>query len=584
MRQDLANLVKQLPKSFKAKIPSPDEDEGEHSLGCCISVELNILRKDGGILCGVAYLQITRLFSFKPPKVYLSRELKAQVGYIPHVDENCLVCPWEDELIDGSILQPHELIIDTVHKALEVVETGVRGENYEEFSREFVDYWRQLYSSTDIVDEGLYFALPCMQRGTLISVKAYRKDNRILSFILPSTQTPIVENIEAVWGQPLAEYPAQLIRFTPKKLPPYHFPAEEILPAVMVRNLDLIDWLDLKLNLAPEPFYLLFSQRFKGTDYLLGWRVTPPQKRLHGSMGKRNAFGLPLLKIDAVRVLARDIGLSRLEKRTEGVHRSNRIEKLAIIGLGSIGSNLLGLLRFMPIQSVTLVDKDRLKPENVPRHILGIAQCGQNKATAMADFVRSTMPHTKVEAISGCIGEFLGKNPEAFSGATACVLATGERAITKFVLSQMEQHGIKCPVVILFVEPFLLGAHCLCFSKPDLILFEKLHDKQGFYFGNTIPPEEYIQEESRYRLNEGGCQGTFAPFSGRDINAFLSKVFSRIMDCCHGQKEQLICWKWAGSPSGNRAFEASRVQQYYSEGTLERIDFEDQISGMENPN
>lgn len=67
-----------------------------------------------------------------------------------------------------------------------------------------------------------------------------------------------------------------------------------------------------------------------------------------------------------------------------------RSASVAVIGVGSIGSAAaMGLVDY-EISELILIDPDRLKPHNVPRHRCGPEDIGRFKVDAVADLIRTT--------------------------------------------------------------------------------------------------------------------------------------------------------------------------------------------------
>ena len=66
--------------------------------------------------------------------------------------------------------------------------------------------------------------------------------------------------------------------------------------------------------------------------------------------------------------------------------------RVALFGIGSVGSAMVAEFAGSAVQRFRLVDGDVLEPENIVRHELKHPYVGQNKADGMAEFLRSSYP------------------------------------------------------------------------------------------------------------------------------------------------------------------------------------------------
>lgn len=76
--------------------------------------------------------------------------------------------------------------------------------------------------------------------------------------------------------------------------------------------------------------------------------------------------------------------------------------RLALIGCGTIGGYIARALVQLGAgqkSSLLMIDHDKLKPENLGRHLLGARSLGRNKAVALADRLVSDFPDVRLEAL-----------------------------------------------------------------------------------------------------------------------------------------------------------------------------------------
>ena len=69
--------------------------------------------------------------------------------------------------------------------------------------------------------------------------------------------------------------------------------------------------------------------------------------------------------------------------------------KVAILGCGSVGSNIALLLAQSGVGNIFLVDPEELEWANISRHVLGAESVGKSKAQALAEQIKASFPHIR---------------------------------------------------------------------------------------------------------------------------------------------------------------------------------------------
>ncbi|OGG08629.1 hypothetical protein A2154_02320 [Candidatus Gottesmanbacteria bacterium RBG_16_43_7] len=82
-------------------------------------------------------------------------------------------------------------------------------------------------------------------------------------------------------------------------------------------------------------------------------------------------------------------GLRRLRQAT-----------VAVVGEGSLGSQVTLLLAMSGVGNFILVDPDKLEEHNISRHACDLRDAGRNKVDAVSDLIRSRNPDVSVSALA----------------------------------------------------------------------------------------------------------------------------------------------------------------------------------------
>lgn len=91
-------------------------------------------------------------------------------------------------------------------------------------------------------------------------------------------------------------------------------------------------------------------------------------------------------------------------------------------------------------------------------------------------------------------------------------------------LNQLILDGrIKRPVVLLWVEPYMIGGHAI-FIKKKQDLYNDIFDKNTFEYKHCI-----IKNGTDFLKREAGCQSTYMPYSGFLLQQFIYRTLEYIL-------------------------------------------------------
>lgn len=116
---------------------------------------------------------------------------------------------------------------------------------------------------------------------------------------------------------------------------------------------------------------------------------------------------------------------TQLYSRSHGILESSLLEdrKVAIVGLGSGGSQVAIELAKAGVGKFVLVDFDRMELHNIVRHICGISDLGRLKTNVMRDRILDKNPFAEVETFNTNIND-LEEARKIFTGCDIIVAAT----------------------------------------------------------------------------------------------------------------------------------------------------------------
>lgn len=100
---------------------------------------------ENSIIPIVLHVAFTTQFPLEFPKIFLSPETFDASKYIPHVDNNRLVCTFDSEIASTNPDEPAGIVVECLRKAKNIILDGLTGANYSDFTDEFKAYWEEKY-------------------------------------------------------------------------------------------------------------------------------------------------------------------------------------------------------------------------------------------------------------------------------------------------------------------------------------------------------------------------------------------------------------------------------------------------------
>lgn len=198
--------------------------------------------------------------------------------------------------------------------------------------------------------------------------------------------------------------------------------------------------------------------------------------------------------------------------------------KVAVIGCGSVGSELAELLAKAGVGELSFIDNDELKSANVGRHLLGISYLGWNKAKGLAAELRRRLPHLKIGATFASKFERLKPEELAWLAGRDMIVTAGLDIEGEAAVNAWRQTLERPPAYLsAWVEAYALVGHAvLLFGRDDLMTrFEgerpafRLTDWPGGSDGLIV---------------EAGCGNVFQPHGAVDLQMSIAMAAKLALD------------------------------------------------------
>ena len=213
-------------------------------------------------------------------------------------------------------------------------------------------------------------------------------------------------------------------------------------------------------------------------------------------------------------------------------------------GLGSIGSNLCYYLNGYNNAKFILIDSDELTLDNIGRHFLGFDYLNQNKAKAVAHYLKSYRPDRSIVTKEAYLQTF---KYDKLSENTTIFICTGDLISEQWLITEIINGTIELPVFILWLEPYGISGIMIYINPKDKSSLRKISEEanKGFSDYCLISKDEYENADKLIR-QEAGCNGRYALYSANDVTMFLSAMFQYI-DYLISSDSESKCYRWIGN-------------------------------------
>lgn len=465
------------------------------------------------------------------PRLYLDAADYKRIKYIPHIDVEKFICLFDDETISLDTERSGDIIHSCLVQARKIIEAGLHKKNNDDFKDEFIAYWAQKYDTNDSIETGLDMITGDILPGTnTIPCLFLKRPYTLFSFVLHNENKDFkrFRNYLKDQGISFEEMEAFYLGELDEISPPYNTLNSNISTIVKEYFPALVKDFERFINFIAYPKLVLFSMKVKERVLYFGWRIFRLELKRNGyrpgTLSGIDVFNTFQKSDPTGRLKFQTFTKERLVMRTDGVPASTQGIKIAMAGLGSIGSNLLHYMLSMDLDELQLIDPEVLSIENTNRHLLGMEFIGDYKVNSLKTLLLRDNPLLKIDCHKKSIITIIREKAGLLNDMDFAFIAVGKNNIEEYIINALKDGVIKKPVFFLWVEPFLCGGHCL-FINPDHELNINEFYEEGLFKYNIIDESEYRDTSRQLLFREAGCQASYLPYGKINIALFLSRLF-----------------------------------------------------------
>ena len=458
----------------------------------------------------------------------------------PHIEEDGVICT----LPLSATFNPYDPLAVTqyvLNEAAEVVKQGRSGTNLDDFRQEFHSYWdRAITSSVPVISTLTDFASP-----RIISAW-YGKQHVIVG----GSDVKLQEWMDRRFGRTKDEriFEPGILLHLDVPLLPDQYPRRIVDVGNMVQSLDRRSRTLLTRRLLADNTRSLLVLDAPTTNgrALAALRLIPPSgKNMYGHKVDVRQKGFRPGHVPETLELSRYLNSASSPQRLK-VKRADSSwihgrdvdpkaqllaqKKVAIIGIGSVGSFVAELLAASGVGSLTLVDNETLTFANAGRHLLGVDSEGTYKSQGVAELLQKRFPHHSITGVVSDGQPFI-RESATHNQSYDLILSLAEDWELDCFLNDQYLSPLSASfkhIVFGWTEPHAVAGHAVLLAGGNGCFLCHFQE-------DGLPKLKIAKWTQETMLSEPACGGTFQPYGPIEIMAINSMIASLAIDSLLGK-------------------------------------------------
>lgn len=475
---------------------------------------------------------------------------KSFIGSIPHVNKSGVICIEESDTVLIDYERPAAIIESYLGDALCLLERASLKIYQDELFDEYEGYFEYKPKINSF-----YHAQGNLEQVSLKII--YRENNRVEKPAIPALIYDKHSPLPIEFSNISDTNDLQVINII-------HLPLlEPALPPANGEDISSSYLTKLQQNISEKNFLklskLLKKERPKNQFFVL---LSLPR-----SSGERSQL---LLQFNAYQSLAHPLFSSderwkitpySIQRHNEGyllerggANNTLAAKKVAVVGCGSVGSEVITLLAKTGIGEIIMIDDDGLEADNIYRHGLGGRYLNFKpnpksgviskvyKVSALADELKNNLPHLTLTPKPVKFEEAC--SDKEFLSSDLVIVAVGSPTTSLLINKKLKELGLH-NVIFCWNEAAGYGGHSVALDLRQSC-FECLYtNAAGFTSEGEL---NLLKTGQQITKNLTGCAGAFTPFSNLDsINTAMLAAQQSLEILLNNKHCVAMTWKNNGN-------------------------------------
>lgn len=501
-------------------------------------------------------------FPYVLPYIFL-KEREIFPCMVPHIEKDGYICYLSSE---GLLLNPEKtdgILIESLELAYQVLADGMSGKNRSDLYNEFEAFWRRIEKTKQVAS----LVHPQAENGyKRFFVWSLDKEKKLYpDLIFCDSMEDGKDYAKQIFETELTDDTVQHGFFLTLR-PSTYIDIDKVMRNFSPKTIRNIVKENLSGSVSRRFFNLIKSKRVPsgGKEYLL-LRVPQPDGNFSligvefSGFHSRSHKGNGYLKHPLAESLDYSVNLVPLKiERHYQEHLVLRTggetgligKRVAVLGVGAVGSRIAGELIHAGVNDITLIDEDCISTDNLYRHEVGTSYLYLNKAVAVATHLKYKYPRINITYKVANVYDILTSYPDMFEKFDLIISAMGNPTIEMFLNRKLRELEKSPPTIFTWVEPLGIGGHVLAtLNNNRKGCFECLHTNPS---GPTL---EYINRASfsaphqTFSKTVAGCGTQFTPYASLDALQTAILATRLAIDILKGIENDNPLLSWKGDAS-----------------------------------
>ncbi|MGR5129230.1 ThiF family adenylyltransferase [Photobacterium swingsii] len=494
----------------------------------------------------------------------------SEVGHLAHVlnyKENGYefgsICVNDRDSVSVNFNMPLLAIEESLYRHIAILEKAMTDPewNKQELLREFKSCW------LSVCDFDNRPVLLTNDNGALEEIDVYRPvkehDFGVRSYYLAQSKDTDLAAAAKIYWQDSSER-----NLAGKAIV---LPLTEIEPAPLEKD-QLTNWyLDILSKQQPELLKKLNDNygRWKTQEYWIFFNAQVPSGKVwfclsfKSKKGKKHSLPLTDRQLENWKVKAVPIRLFNKEAVLPrgGANLDLATSKVALVGAGSVGSEIAHKLSAAGVQNLTIYDPDSYQIENLYRHVLPEEYLNLCKSYGLSFSLKRQFLWSKATASVEKLLDL--RKWKLLSSYDLIVIAIGSPTHERLFKEHLLEKGIKVPVINTWLEGFGVGGHAVI----------DIPESKGCFFCAYVCPDtlvrglssnlNFIEPNQNVTINMSGCGEQFISY-GAICSAQTALIASDLaIKYLEGKIEASSKVSWKGSEHDAQKHGITLTNRFY---------------------
>jgi hypothetical protein len=443
----------------------------------------------------------------------------SEVGHLAHVlnyqygdYEFGSICVNDRDAVSVNFNMPLLAIEESLNRHISILEKAITDPiwNRQELLREFKSCW---LSVCDFNDRPV---LLTNDSGSLEEIDVFRPvTNRkfgVNSYYLAQSKNTDLADIAKIYWKNSSD------RSLAGKA--VVLPLTKIEPAPLNKS-QLREWyLDIIIKQKQETINYIKENygRWKTKEYWIIFNAQVPSGTVwfclsfKSKKGKKHSLPLTKKQLENWKITAVPIRLFNKEAVLPrgGANLDLAITKVALVGAGSVGSEIAHKLSASGIQNLTIYDPDCYNIENLYRHVLPEEFLNYGKSLGLSFSLQRQFLWSKANSSFDTLLDL--RNPRLLNTYDLIIIAIGSPTHERLFKEYLLNTGIKVPVINTWLEGFGVGGHAVLDipeSKGCLLCAYVCPDTLARGLSSNL---NFIESNQNITINMSGCGEQFISY------------------------------------------------------------------------